>query len=134
VLAAYAWFTAGVKPFTALSYLLVALPSVVFVVAYTWLGGLSRRRTDVAAHHRRQSDGATLTTIAPWIALLSACVLLEIVGLLLGGRSTIVPTLSTSIDHLLATHWERWLLCWTWLLVAALPLRRLRQLREIRDT
>lgn len=133
VLAAYAWFTAGVKPFTSLSYLLVAIPCLVFVLAFAWLGGFSRHRGDLAAHYQRQADGATLSSVMPWIALVSAAVLLETVGLLLGGRSTSVPTLSTSVDHLLAMHSERWLFCWTWLLVGVLPLRRLRQVRTMRD-
>jgi hypothetical protein len=132
-LAGYAWLTAGVKPFTSLSYLLVAVPSVLFVVAYASMGGLSRQRPDVAAHYRRQAHGATLSTVAPWIAWLSAALLLEVIGLLLGGRSSSVPTLSTTIDHLLAMHWERWLFCLTWLLVGALPLLRL-HLRTNRDS
>ena len=34
ILAGYAWVMTGVHPFTSLSYVLVAVPSVAFVVAY----------------------------------------------------------------------------------------------------
>jgi hypothetical protein len=133
ILAVYAWVVTGVHPFTSLSYVLIAVPSVAFVLAYGLLGGLSRRRADITAYYRRQSEGATLRSVTPWIALLIAAALLEVVGLLQGGRSTSVPTLSTAIDHLLELHWERFLFCLTWLIAGAVPVLALRQLRELRD-
>jgi hypothetical protein len=133
ILAGYAWVLTGVHPFTPLSYVLVGVPSVAFVVAFVVLGGLSRRRSDVNAYYRRHSDGAAIRTVTPWIALLVAAVLLEAVGLLLGGRSTSVPTLSTAIDHLLEHHWERFLFCLGWLLAGAFPALELLQLREQRE-
>jgi hypothetical protein len=133
VLAGYAWVLTGIHPFTSLSYVLVGIPSVAVVVAFAVLGGFSRRRSDVNAHYRRHSDGAALRTVTPWIALLVVAVILEAVGLLLGGRSTSVPTLSTTIDHLLEHHWERLLFCLTWLLAGAVPVLELLQLRERRE-
>jgi phosphate/sulfate permease len=132
IMAGYAWVLTGVHPFTSLSYVLVGVPSVAIVVAFVVLGGFSRHRSDVNAYYRRHSDSAALRTVTPWIALLVAAVLFEAVGLLLGGRSTSVPTLSTAIDHLLEHHWERFLFCLTWLLAGAFPVLELLQLRERR--
>src|ERR1700691_3904930 len=133
ILAGYAWVMTGVHPFTSLFYVLVGVPSVAVVVAYALSGGLSRRRSAVNAYYQRHAEGATLRSVTPWIALLIAAVLLEVVGLLLGGRSTNVPTLSTAIDQLLKLHWERFLFCLTWLLAGAFPVLELLQLREVRD-
>jgi hypothetical protein len=127
ILTGYSWATAGVAPFTAFSYCLVAFPCVAFVAAYTRMGGLSTDDVKVREYFQRRAGGATLSTVAPWMALLSAAAALEIVGLMLGGRSTSVPTLSTTVDHLLAERWERCLFCLAWLLAGAFPLHRLWQ-------
>jgi hypothetical protein len=127
LMAVYAWVTAGVRPFTVTSYVLVAIPSVVFLSAYAWTGGLSRRNGDAGAYFQRQSHDTSLSAVTPWIAVVGAAVVLEVIGLVLGGRSTSVPTLSTTIDHLLAMRWERGVLCLAWLLVGAVPLFRLRR-------
>ena len=129
VLAGYSWVMTGVHPFTTTSYVMVAVPSLAFVIAYVSLGGLSRRREDVDAHYRRHAESATLRSVTPWITLLIAAVLLEVIGLLLGGRSTSVPTLSTAVDHLLEQHWERFLICLMWLLAGAVPVLGLLPLR-----
>jgi phosphate/sulfate permease len=134
LLTAYAWVTAGVAPFSSLSYFLIATPCVAFVTAYVRMGGLSNNHVEVSEHFQRKAGGADLLTVAPWVALLTAAVILEVVGLLLGGRSTSVPTLSTSVDHLLADRWERCLLCLAWLLAGILPLRRLWNLFHVRDS
>jgi hypothetical protein len=134
ILAGYAWWAAGVTPFTTLSYVLVAIPSVVIVIAYVALGGLSTRQDAIAAYYRRQAGGASLASVAPWIAVLSIAVVLEVIGLLLGGRSSAVPTLSTTVDHLLRFHWERWLICLAWLLLGVTPLNGLRRLSLPRDS
>jgi phosphate/sulfate permease len=133
ILAGYSWVMTGVHPFSSTSYVLVAVPSVAFVIAYLVLGGLSPRRSDVDAYYRRHAESATLRSVTPWIALLIAAVLFEVIGLLLGGRSTSVPTLSTAIDHLLEQHWERFLICLTWLLAGAVPVLGLLPLRELRE-
>src|SRR5580692_5091504 len=104
VLTGYAWVSAGAAPFTALSYVLVAIPCVAFVLVFVLLGGLSRGRR---GYYQRKAGNATISTVAPWIVLLTAAIVLEVVGLLLGGRSPSVPTLSTAVDHLLAHRWER---------------------------
>jgi len=46
---------------------------------------------------------------------------LEGIGLLFGGRSPTVPTLSTTVDHLLSVHWGRFVLCGVWLSVGWCP-------------
>jgi hypothetical protein len=129
VLAAFAWWATGVRPFTTLAYVLIAIPSLLAVVIYALLGGLSPHRADVTAYYRRRSAGATPKTIGPWTGLLLVAVVLEVIGLALGGRSPNVATLSTTVDHLLVTHWGRWLLYDLWLAVGAGPLVRLRLAR-----
>jgi hypothetical protein len=124
IMAGYAWVIAGAAPFSALAYLLVATPCVAFVVAYARMGGLSVDRGEVNEYFRRIARGTTLSSVAPWTALLTAVAALEVVGLLLGGRSTSVPTLSTTVDHLLAVRWERFLLCWAWLFTGGFALLR----------
>lgn len=133
VLIAYAWVTSGVAPFSAPSYFLVGIPCLVFVVIYGLLGGLSNGGA-ISADIRGRSGESTLSTVAPWLALMTAVIVLEAVGLLLGGRSTSVPTLSTTVDHLLAVRWVRCWICLAWLLAGAFQLYQLRQLRRIRDS
>ena len=127
VLGGYSWLTAGVAPFTATSYVLVAIPCAVVVVAYAVGGGFTSARVDVRASYEEGSSHVTLASVIPWIALLLAVVVVELLGLALGGRSTSVPTLSTTIDHLLAHQWERALVCLAWLVVGVASLRRLRR-------
>jgi hypothetical protein len=134
ILAGYAWVVAGVAPFSTVAYVLVAVPIAVLFFAYVALGGLSPRRGVVSAHYERQSNDASLSTVAPWIAVLVVAVVLEVVGLSLGGRSASVPTLSTTVDHLLRFHWERCLLCLAWLLVGFAPLIGLRRLSQSGDS
>jgi hypothetical protein len=134
ILVGYAWVTTGVAPFSTFSYCLIAVPCVIFVVAYIRMGGLSTDHAEVGAYFESKSGGATRATVAPWIALLVAALVLEAVGLLLGGRSTSVPTLSTTVDHLLAVRWERCLLCLAWLLAGGVPLFRLWQIFRVRGS
>lgn len=118
---AYAWWAAGVAPFSALAYGLVAAPCLVAVAAFAGEGGFSTRRHDLAAHYRSRAAGATIASAAPWLSVLGAALALEVWGLVLGGRSAAVPTLSTVVDHLLATRVERAILYVLWLAVGALP-------------
>jgi hypothetical protein len=134
IMTGYAWVTTGAAPFSAFSYLLVATPCVAFVVVYTRMGGLSVDHVEVSEYFQRRARDATLSTVAPWIALLTAAVALEAMGLLLGGRSTSVPTLSTTVDHLLAVRWERFLLCLAWLFAGGFPLLRLWRLFQVRES
>jgi hypothetical protein len=134
MLTGYAWLIAGVAPFSALSYVLVAIPCAALVLAGLALGGLSHGRGDVSAYYVRKAGGASIATVAPWIAVLVAAVVLEVVGLALGGRSASVPTLSTTVDHLLDFRWERCLMCLAWLLVGVTPLRGLRDSSHVSDS
>jgi hypothetical protein len=125
----YAWWASGVRPFTTLAYVLIALPSLLVVVAYLSLGALSPGRRDVTRYYQERSHDVTLKNVAPWIVVVLLAVALEVVGLALGGRSRDVPTLSTTVDHLLVWHWGRWLLYVAWLSIGLTPVVRLRQFR-----
>lgn len=130
-LTVYAWAATNARPFSTISYLLVALPSVAFTVAYVAMGGLSPRHPEGSDYYEQRVAETSLTSISPWIAVLLAVVILEAIGLALGGRSADVPTLSTAIDHLLAQHWARWLIYMAWLLAGVMPLHRLRALTQV---
>src|ERR1035437_10393236 len=72
VAVAYAWWATGVAPFTVLSYVVVAVPSVALVVAYGAAGGLAPNRSDVAEYYRRRARNASTTTALPWLGVLPA--------------------------------------------------------------
>jgi hypothetical protein len=132
LLALYAWWASGVAPFTTLAYVLIAIPSLLMVVSYGALGALSPRRADIARYYRRRSGDASFATTSPWLAILVVAVVLEAVGLALGGRSRDVATLSTAVDHLLVAHWGRGLLYLAWLAIGARPIYRLwRRRRDV---
>ncbi|MGH3733091.1 MAG: hypothetical protein ACRDVC_06930 [Acidimicrobiales bacterium] len=124
---AYAWLATGVKPFTDSAYILLSVPSVVALAVYGALGGFSPRRRDVTSYYR--SRGASIRAYA-WIIVFGVALGLEIAGLALGGRSKDVPTLSTTIDRLLVTHWGRWLLFVWWLWVGVRAIERLARVRR----
>jgi hypothetical protein len=134
VLVGYAWVIAGVAPFSTNSYLLVGIPCVAVVLAYAATGRTSPHRSDVRAYYQRRADGVSYSTSAAWIAVLTLAVVLESVGLLLGGHSMSVPTLSTTVDHLLATRLDRCAMCSAWLFAGVTPLIRLRHSQQFRDT
>src|ERR1017187_9353349 len=100
---------------------------------YVVLGAYSPRRADIAVYYRSRARNASISSVTPWLVLLLGAVVLETVGLALGGRSKDVPTLSTAVDHLLVTHEGRALLFMAWLLVGVAPLRRLWQRRPARS-
>ncbi|MHB8245983.1 MAG: hypothetical protein ACYDGN_11660 [Acidimicrobiales bacterium] len=118
----YAWWATGIAPFTALSYIVIALPCLALVVTYGAAGGLTSRRPEIAEYYRRHRASGSP---APWFAILAVAIVLESTGLMLGGRSPTFPTLSTTVDYLLATHWERFLLCAAWLSVGWYPVAHL---------
>jgi hypothetical protein len=126
---AYAWIATYVHPFTPHAYVVVAAPSLAALLFYASLGGFSKR-TDIENHYRVRSSCVTWRTVAPWIAIALLAIALESAGLALGGRSPGVPTLSTTVDHLLADHWERCVLFVAWIAVGASPLRRLHLARR----
>ncbi|MGC2486306.1 MAG: hypothetical protein WA359_08695 [Acidimicrobiales bacterium] len=111
------------RPFTLSAYVLIALPALVALALYARVGGFRPARIDVTAYYRTHSSHR----VAAWVVILILALALESVGLALGGRSTSVPTLSTTLDHLLVEHWGRWLLFLAWLGVGARPIARLRQ-------
>jgi hypothetical protein len=131
---AYSWFATGTEPFHVLSYVLVALPVVIVFGLYAAVGTFDDERSGVSQYYRGRSLGASLSRSTPWLLVLLGAIILEMVGLLLGGRSPHVPTLSTLVDHLLRTHGLRWVLFVAWLAVGAAPLRRLSQHRHDRAT
>jgi hypothetical protein len=126
VAVAYAWFAAGAAPFHAWSYVAVGLPVILVVAGYARWGGLASDQR-AREFYRRRSGGASWSSTWPWLSIVVAAVVLECIGLALGGRSPSVPTLSTTVDHLLACRWERWVLFVAWLLVGGVPVVRLRR-------
>lgn len=117
----YAWFATGAGAFTAGAYTYVATPSLVALAIFV---ATERRRSAERSPTSRVARALPWANSAPWIAILAAAVVLEAVGLALGGRSTSVPTLSTTVDHVLVTHVARWLLFVAWLAIIAWGLAR----------
>lgn len=110
-----AWWVTGLRPFTATCYAAVGV-----IAAAIGIGGLTvgaRPGPDAAAPRRG-------TRVAPWGALALAAVVLEAVGLALGGRSSAVPTLSTVVDHALTTHAGRFVVFVAWLALGVAPTAR----------
>lgn len=140
VAVAYAWWAAGVAPFSTLAYLSIALPATAGLVLLVTAGRVAVRPHERAQREGRprewaQREGRPATTVslascAPWVIVLVLAVALEAWGLALGGRSAAVPTLSTTVDHLLATRVERTVLYVAWLALGAAPLARHRRRRS----
>lgn len=105
-IAAYAWWAAGLSPFTTAADVAVALPVAGLAVAAILIptGPQSPR-----------SAGRLGYRALPWVGILAVAVGLEAAGLALGGRSQTVPTLSTVVDHALAWQGVRFLLFLAWL-------------------
>jgi hypothetical protein len=120
----YAWWATAVRPFSAGAYALVALPVLAALALYASAGGFRPTRVDVTTYYRQRSSHR----VGPWVVVVVLGVALESVGLALGGRSKSVPTLSTTLDHLLVEHWLRWLIFLAWLWVGGRPIERLRGL------
>jgi hypothetical protein len=118
-----------VAPFSDTAYALLGVPVAVALLLYGALGGFSSRE-DISSYYRAR--GARYGLL-PWVAIFAIALGLEIAGLALGGRSTDVPTLSTTIDHLLVTHWGRWILYLWWLWVGARPIEALTERQRRRE-
>lgn len=116
---AYSWLATGVTPFHSLSYVVIAIPTLLVLGLYVFVGTSAERQ-----------PGVSMSRVAPWIAVLASAVILESVGLILGGHSSRVPTLSTLVDHVLSAHWLRCVLFLLWLVVGVAPLRRVSQRRR----
>jgi hypothetical protein len=110
--AAYAWWAAGLPPFTAASYTAVALPVAALALAACLLPTPARTP---------RAGGRPWYGPLPWAVLLVAVLSLEAAGLALGGRSSTVPTLSTVVDHALAWHGVRFVLFLAWLALGWAP-------------
>jgi hypothetical protein len=123
---AYAWWVAGLRPFTAVAYLAIALPSALLAVALV-LPRTGRRTARGTRRH--QSPSPLGRQLLPITTVLLLGLGLEIAGLALGGRSSLVPTLSTFVDHALRWQLTRFLLVLAWL--AAGVLLALRSRRQI---
>jgi hypothetical protein len=126
LIAAYAWFATGLAPFRALAYVVVGLPILVVGGLYVIEGSFAKGRSVVSHDDRERALTESLSRVTPWLLVILGAVILETVGLLLGGRSSRVPTLSTMVDHLLGTHGLRCVLFLLWLAVGLAPLRRRR--------
>jgi hypothetical protein len=129
LVATYGWFATNVKPFHAISYVVVALPILIVVGLYVFVGAFDEG-PGVSHYLRERSLGVSLARSTPWLLVLVGAISLEIVALVLGGQSSRVPTLSTMVDHLLSTHGLRCVLFLLWLVVGLAPLRRLSERRR----
>ena len=132
VAVAYGWWDAGVRPFTWQSYVLIAFPIAVVIGCYISDGSFARttRRELLST----QDGSAFGSRQSAWWAIIVFAVLLEAWGLALGGRSSAVPTLSTTLDHLLATRVERTIVFVVWLACGASPLLQSRRPRVERGS
>jgi hypothetical protein len=112
VIAGYAWWATGLHPFTAGSYAAAGLPVAALVLVVMVRPDSSGRSESYAGV---EGSEIGLRTAFPWLLLLALAIGLETWGLLLGGRSTSVPTLSTVADHAMAWHGMRFVLFCGWL-------------------
>ena len=119
------------RAFSASAYTYLAIASCSALVVFTSLRGFSPRN-EISRYYRTRGSGTSRKSTAPWIGVALCALALECVGLALGGHSSTVPTLSSTIDHVLVHHWERSILFLVWLLVGAGPLRRLSVARRRR--
>ena len=112
---AYAWWASGLAPFHTTAYLAVAVPAA--LVAVGLLLGL-----------RAPSPTSTPSTtrLAPPLVLVGLALGLELAALALGGRDPQVPSLSSELDHLVATRPEHLASFAVWLALGAWLTRRRR--------
>lgn len=118
---AYTWWTTGLHPFTDTSYAAIALPAAFVAGLHLFAPPVrTNRETRLGAFRRAPGLGGT----APIASVLLLAIGLEAAGLALGGRSVVVPTLSTVLDHALRWHGTRAAIFLAWLGVGLRPLFR----------
>jgi hypothetical protein len=115
----YSIWAASLRPFTSTSYGSVVIPVLVTAIAALALGW-SRR---AARAESRAEGGWEMAPLIPWMVILGAGLLLEVIGLALGGRSPAMPTLSTVVDRAVDRQVLRTVLFLGWLVLGALILR-----------
>lgn len=108
----YCWWATGRRSFTESSYLAVAIPVLVA------LGFLGRRLA-----RRPSGQPGEEGSFWPWAVVALAALVLEVVSLVMGGKSRAFPSLSTLVDQLLAWHAARAVMFGLWLSGGALILR-----------
>ena len=108
----YAGWAAGTRSFSTEAEVAVAIPIALAAVA-----ALVPDRSEPPAPPLR------LGLASPAVGVIAGIVALEVAALVLGGRSSAVPSLSTVLDQTFRWHTGgRFLLFSGWLLVAVLPL------------
>ncbi len=117
--ALYSWWATGVPPFTLRAYIAVGFPALMLLVAAI-IGPASGRVEAISATSYGEAYRAP--RVFPWVVLLALAISLETLGLVLGGRSQAVPTLSTVVDHALSRHVVRFMLFCVWLALGWAPL------------
>jgi phosphate/sulfate permease len=120
VLVAYAWWVSGLAAFTTRATAAVVVPAVLLLALALVAAPAVRDVGDASG------PAVGLRAVTPWLVLAVVAVVLESVGLALGGRSHAVPTLSTVVDHVLSARWSRFVLCGLWLGIGVAGALRLR--------
>jgi hypothetical protein len=116
VAAAFGWWQTGLHPFSTDAYLSLIVPVMLaaFLAVKPW------RQPAVGGRHAAVPGKSH--DMFPLLVIVGLGIGLETAGLILGGRSVDVPTLSTVFDRAMRWHTSRWLLATTWILVGFLPL------------
>ena len=110
----YAWFASGLRPFSSEAYEAVFAPPALLALLSLL------RPVEVGPHMRK----LTWLSVVPWLMIGVSAAALEGIGLALGGRSAVVPTLSTVVDHALRWHTARFVLFCAWLSAGFAPVAR----------
>jgi hypothetical protein len=122
----YGWWASGVHPFTWRAQIAVGIPSAIAVaVIVRYEKRISRfyRANRAKEQSEKRSriigqEGVLNRGVAVWVALLGAFTVWEVIGLLAGGSSRVLPTFSDLVDnYLLRLRLERFVLfiLWLWL-------------------
>jgi len=113
-IAGYSWWASGQAAFSALDYLACALP-IGAVLAGLLASGGGRRGAWLGVSPIQTAR----TRVLPVAVVVGAGVVLEAIGLIAGGRSRVVPTLSTVADQLTAGHVARFVAFYAWVLIGS---------------